>query len=370
LVLAPAAAAQVGYAVDSNLDQLISVDLATANVTLIGSTLNNGLETPAGLAWRPDTSELWVIDLGGGEVGTLDLNNATFTPVFMTNLSGWQGMAWDAARSLFILANQDDNTYVLDPATGVTTLVGNSTFGLITAMDFDPVGVLWGIDFSGAIVQLDPISGVGTNAGTTIPAIQGLAIDNAGTWYAMSTNTDSLYTIDPTTGVETLIGMTPGLQFVKGFEIPTSGGVPSLGSAYCSPAVVNTSGASATIIATGSTVAANNNVTLTASSMPLNQFGFFLTSMTQGNVANPGGSNGVLCLGGTIGRYVGPGFIKNSGATGSFNLMLNLTQTPAGPVFVSIAPGQTWNFQAWFRDIGPMGQPQSNFTDGRSITFQ
>jgi len=38
-------------------------------------------------------------------------------------------------------------------------------------------------------------------------------------------------------------------------------------------------------------------------------------------------------------------------------------------VFVSIAAGETWNFQAWFRDIGPLGQPQSNFSDGRSIAF-
>jgi len=152
------------------------------------------------------------------------------------------------------------------------------------------------------------------------------------------------------------------------FEV-AQGGTPSLGTSYCGPAVVNTSGSSAATIATGSTIAANNNVTLTALSMPANQFGFFLTSMTQGNVPNPGGSNGVLCLGGTIGRYVAAGQIKNSGAGGTFDLLLNLTQTPAGASFVAITAGQTWNFQAWFRDIGPMGQPQSNFTDGRSISF-
>jgi len=150
------------------------------------------------------------------------------------------------------------------------------------------------------------------------------------------------------------------------FDAPGGG---SLGSSYCGPAVVNTTGNSAVLTATGSLTAANNNVTLTASDVPANQFGFFLTSMTQGNIPNPGGSNGVLCLGGTIGRYVGSGQIQNSGAGGTFRLALNLTQTPAGPVFVSIAAGQTWNFQAWFRDIGPMGQPQSNFTDGRTLMF-
>jgi len=144
----------------------------------------------------------------------------------------------------------------------------------------------------------------------------------------------------------------------------------SLGTAYCSPAVVNTSGAAAQLRATGSTIAAANSVTLEASSMPANQFGFFLTSQTQGNVMNPGGSQGILCLSGVIGRYVGPGQIKNAGAAGAFQLAIDLNRTPAGSVFLSVLPGQTWNFQAWFRDIGPLGQPWSNFTNGRSLTFQ
>jgi hypothetical protein len=49
--------------------------------------------------------------------------------------------------------------------------------------------------------------------------------------------------------------------------------------------------------------------------------------MTQGNVPQPG-SLGVLCLGGSIGRYVGPGQIQNTGGTGAFCLLLDLTQTP------------------------------------------
>jgi len=143
-----------------------------------------------------------------------------------------------------------------------------------------------------------------------------------------------------------------------------------LGTNYCSPANAHTGGMSAQILATGSNQASANSVILEASALPLNQFGFFLTSQTQGFVTNPGGSQGNLCLAGVIGRYVGPGFIKNSGATGAFNLTLNLQQTPAGNVFVAVLPGQTWNFQAWFRDIGPQGQPWSNFTDATNVLFQ
>jgi len=102
--------------------------------------------------------------------------------------------------------------------------------------------------------------------------------------------------------------------------------------------------------------------------MPLNAFGFFLASRTQGAVNQPGGSQGVLCLGGAIGRYVGPGQIKNSGATGSFSLAIDNTRlpTPTGPVAGVV--GETWNFQAWYRDaVG--GTATSNFTNGLAVTW-
>jgi len=142
-----------------------------------------------------------------------------------------------------------------------------------------------------------------------------------------------------------------------------------VGSIYCSPAVVNTSGESAEIFAIGSTVVSSNDITLRASQMPINQFGFFLASMDQGFVANPGGSAGNLCMSGLIGRFTGPGQVKNAGLAGRFQLVLNLNQIPAGAVFAAVAPGDTWNFQAWFRDTGPGGSPSSNFTNATTVTF-
>jgi len=142
----------------------------------------------------------------------------------------------------------------------------------------------------------------------------------------------------------------------------------TIGSAYCGPAVPNSTGASSVIAATGLTLASNNDVTLNAASLPNNAFGYFLTSRTQGLVQNPGGSMGNLCLSGSIGRYVGPGQIKNSGTTGAFSLQIDLTQTPTPTGFVSVAAGETWNFTTWHRDaVG--GAATSNFTNGVSILF-
>jgi hypothetical protein len=146
-----------------------------------------------------------------------------------------------------------------------------------------------------------------------------------------------------------------------------SGG--SLGTNYCSPGVPNSTGASGVMSAMGSAVALDNDVTLEAASLPNNAFAYFITSQTQGLVPNPGGSTGTLCLGGSIGRYVGQGQILNTGGTGAVSLVLNLAQTPQPTGFVSIAAGETWNFQCWHRDaVG--GTATSNFTDGYSILFQ
>ena len=113
----------------------------------------------------------------------------------------------------------------------------------------------------------------------------------------------------------------------------------------------------------------NVKVTLVANQLPQQVTGFFLASRTQEFTANPGGSHGDLCVGGEIGRFVGPGQIQNSGSSGTFQLALDLTRTPQPTGFVSVTPSETWNFQAWHRDSS-VGIPLSNFTDAVSVTFQ
>ena len=142
-----------------------------------------------------------------------------------------------------------------------------------------------------------------------------------------------------------------------------SGGI---GTNYCM-AATNSAGLTGTMSADGSSSASANNLTLTASDLPANQFGIFVTSMTQAFVPGAGGtSNGNLCVGGSIGRYTLPNQILNSGSGGSFDLVVDLTMTPQGSSFVSIAAGDTWYFQGWYRDPVGVG---SNFTDGLCITF-
>ena len=48
--------------------------------------------------------------------------------------------------------------------------------------------------------------------------------------------------------------------------------------------------------------------------------------------------------------------------------MLDLTSVPQPMGSVAVLGGETWNFQAWFRDSS-MGASTSNFSDGLEMTF-
>lgn len=143
-----------------------------------------------------------------------------------------------------------------------------------------------------------------------------------------------------------------------------------LGSSFCGPAQDNSAGRPGKITARGSLRAADNNITLVASDLPDNIFGFFLVSRGQGLVMNPAGSWGHLCLGGSqpIGRLNGASSIGFSQG-GRFEVPIDLTRIPEPPSTSAVQAGESWNFQAWHRDT-VAGQAGSNFTDGLQITFQ
>ncbi len=142
-----------------------------------------------------------------------------------------------------------------------------------------------------------------------------------------------------------------------------------VGTDYCTQAVPNSTGQAADMQIIGSPVAEENDITMLATNLPSGTFGFFLVSQTQGAINQPGGSVGVLCIAGAIGRYVGPGQILNSGAFGEFTLAADTTAIPQPTTSIPALPGDTFNFTAWFRDsVG--GSSTSNFADAVSVTFR
>ena len=149
---------------------------------------------------------------------------------------------------------------------------------------------------------------------------------------------------------------------------------PSIGMDYCA-SNPNSTGGTTTLTASGSEVALDDSVALLASSMPVGVAGIFITSQTQGVVANPGGSAGNLCVVGDVGRFVQPGQIKVSSASGTIGLSTTLGEWSTAnipqaspPVSYAAMAGLTSNFQLWHRD-SDMGGATSNFSNGLAITW-
>ncbi|MEZ6017364.1 MAG: hypothetical protein R3F49_19785 [Planctomycetota bacterium] len=153
---------------------------------------------------------------------------------------------------------------------------------------------------------------------------------------------------------------------------PTTGNPINGGTQYCT-SNPNSTGSVTTLDIQGDRDPALNDCRLTANNMSINSLAFFITSRTAGFTANPAGSQGNLCLGANIGRFVGPGQILNSGPTGTVSLDTNASQwslnsIPTATGSYAAATGLTSNFQVWHRDaVG--GSATSNFSNGHSVTW-
>ncbi len=156
------------------------------------------------------------------------------------------------------------------------------------------------------------------------------------------------------------LALNSGAAYVFDLASPTAN--------YCGSAVPNSSGQSARISSSGSWVAAVNDFSVHATGLPAGQFGYFLSSTGHSYLSNPGGSQGRLCLG--VGAFLARHHdsVQNSGATGTMDYTLDLTNIPAPIGTTTIQAGETWHYQCWFRDQNP--NSTSNFTNGLAVQFE
>lgn len=345
---------------------LHELDLMAQTVTPITGT---GVNLLFGIANLASPTELLLSGVTAGRF-RVDLTTGTVTPL-------------GGSPAMFALCNNEDNgkvygvsignLYEVDAVTGAAVLVG-------------PTGLLniWGVDYvprlgsfvahapiSNELYLLDPATGSSTLIGpTNMTGLVAIWYDRAGdTLYGVCDGNGAgcVVELDLTTGAATPLFST-GMNLV-GIGGDVGGGMPpTIGTQYCS-AVPNSTGAGAAIGATGSVAVAANDVTLTCTDLPANSFGYFLSGMTRALVMGPGGSQGDLCVGGNIGRFNRAAFneIQNSGASGQFSLVIDLTNMPTAMGSVALVPGDTRTFQCWYRDANPAAT--SNFSDGVEIMF-
>ena len=136
-----------------------------------------------------------------------------------------------------------------------------------------------------------------------------------------------------------------------------------LGTITC-PGQPNSTGAAATLHAEGSLLTTANDFSLRATQLPVGTFGYFLNSPNAGFLPAAGGSQGDLCLGAPIGRFVASAGMADP--DGILGLAVDVGALPRPMGVTAVQPGETWFFQCWYRDANQ----SSNFTSGLQVTFR
>ena len=143
-------------------------------------------------------------------------------------LNSVRGLATTPQGVLYALqdagtTSQPDRLHTIDPTTGVTTLIGLASHNGLQGLCSDLVGQLYawdvgpGTGIGVGLVAVDPLTGASTDVNPGVGNavdIQCLAVSPAGVLYG---GRSSLFTLDVTTGVATLVG-TGGYTDLRGME--------------------------------------------------------------------------------------------------------------------------------------------------------
>ena len=131
------------YGITSALSAaLYTLNVSTGAATLVGYHGETGL---SGMAFDPITDTMYVADVSGNFLFTIDLGTAALSGVGPFNAVGGDqvgvGLAFDPTQGLFASDNKssalpDDELYSINPATGQATLVGPINHGNVLGLAF------------------------------------------------------------------------------------------------------------------------------------------------------------------------------------------------------------------------------------------
>ena len=130
----------------------------------------------------------------------------------------------------------------------------------------------------------------------------------------------------------------------------------------------NSTGREALTDLAGSDVRVRDTLTLHTEGLPPATTVLYLVAQASDSVPGAGGSQGTLCLGGSIGRFTRPGDVRVASAMGFAALDVELGAIPTPSGFVNATQGTTLVFQAWYRDN--VAGPTSNFSSAAMVTLR
>jgi PEP-CTERM motif len=216
----PAQAAPIIW-IDDIGGVLGKVNIATSTVTVVGNTdhiLTDIAFSPAQSLFGITFSALYSINQATaaatlvGPLGVSDVNGLVF---------GADGTLYGSGLS--------GGFYSINPATGAATLIGNTGFGSAGDLAFIGNTLFEAVVTSGtsSLITVDPATGVGTLVGTIInsPDLFALIQGSDGNLYGVA-STD-IYLIDTITGAGTLVGNYGGQGLAEAYGAASRGAGPT-----------------------------------------------------------------------------------------------------------------------------------------------
>jgi hypothetical protein len=267
LTTTPVIAAEVLYgglgghnnADSTNDGALAIVSQTTGAVTIVGHPIDTPPITRiSGLAFEP-AGNLYASTLtpaggfpppSGPRVSNLislnPSNGALLSSVAITAAAGGAGLSiadlavQPGTNTLFGITSDGDlrggmgmpgELYSINPGTGIATLIGNTGY-FFNSLAFAPDGTLYAsvanLDFNTgmliykAFVKLNPATAATVSSVPTTDFFGALAVRSDGVIFGGTGDQHQLFTINPTTGAETLIGDT-GTTFIGDLAFSTTG---------------------------------------------------------------------------------------------------------------------------------------------------
>jgi PEP-CTERM motif len=218
LTLAQLASASTLYGIEySSGTGFYGVNQTTGAISLIGNTGNTATgdltSNLTNTIWAPDMANdaLLTVNPATGAITTsIPIMAATGAPIPIVSL------AWDPVTgvlygntSVGFGNTTNDALFSINATTGAANFLGVIGYNNVYALGFNNNGTLYGISqASNELLTIDTTTGVGTGvAGVGLADVYDLAFrPEDDTMFVADSGTESLYTMDPSTGATTLVG--------------------------------------------------------------------------------------------------------------------------------------------------------------------
>jgi hypothetical protein len=260
VIMSPVARAEiigVSFGIPGTDSLVVRIDPATGAGSVIGLSgfrvLNSLAENSSGTLYSAGNQP----PIGGPHLITINPNTAAGTLVATLNFGAVtpdvRALAFSSADVLFAINNtgpagglNPDDLFRVDVVTGIGTLIGATGRTGVQSTAFSASGILYGWDVNAdtpgfGLVTIDTVTGMATDVNPAVGdgglLIQAIGFSPDGTLFGVSAAAaavmpDTLFTIDPATGVASSVG-SGGFTDIRGIAFGAAIPEPSATALFC-----------------------------------------------------------------------------------------------------------------------------------------